>query len=843
MEYRLLYLQVQVGIAVLLVLLARAGMRKLPRVYSYMLWLLVFARMLFPVSLECRFGLMPSATAGILWLEESFGGADPAAESQSTDSTGAAFIGSEAYAAPGYISEGAEADGSGSQGAKGTTNADLNAYIGGTQTSVSGYQDGNGGANETTRQNSNMQESSQETRNPHSNPNAYLQPEDISGMTGPDESRQPSILRKVIPLILWVMGTTVILACNGTVLLLVKKKIRGAEHFEDNIYVCSQVRVPFTLGIFCPKIYLPSNLEKEERDYIICHEKVHIRRKDYLAKNIAFLLTAINWFNPFVWVAFYFMERDMEMSCDEKVIRVKGEGIKKQYSQSLLNFAEGKYPVAMTPITFGENSVKQRVSNVLAYKTASKWVAVCGTVILFVLAVMLFTVRSDAQEQTREPQDGVGQDTVSQERGAVSGEGSYAQISSESSGYVIRDIGASAEISSLNLMMAQTSPEKVLECWARAFIDRNGDALFWLASDKDSFKQWDMVVQRGDDRFAFGESSPWAYDYETEIALESDAAEITFYMCTSVPEIYLLKEKVKITELEGLYYVDHDGAWNNYRIETAQEYRETYGEDAVHDELGIHGGNNVYGQMAALYDDSFYRAILTQLLNGDNKGFYYRFTSPVSAARELLHLGEGTGEVTEWDMMPAAGLRSVDVVRPAGSSAEPPYWIDALSTSGEGSRVIVSYTFAKDGTCVEIPMELKEGSQGIWGLAGGSIREIYSRVSESNMIEHEEGKADLTYVIELSNYGIYRFGAHSGLTCLWAGDVGPEADVRVYEDELYIFESAGHAGESSDGEADMVYVLELLTGELHREHLAVPQNYENTFPGVDFGIEGGLTIN
>lgn len=296
-------------------------------------------------------------------------------------------------------------------------------------------------------------------------------------------------------------------------------------------------------------------------------------------------------------------------------------------------------------------------------------------------------------------------------------------------------------------------------------------------------------------RYIFEEGIIWR-----KIALESDAAEITFYMCTSVPEIYLLKEKVKITELEGLYYVDHDGAWDNYRIETAQEYRETYGEDAVHDELGIHGGKSVYGQMTALYDDSFYRAILTQLLNGDNKGFYYRFTSPVSAARELLHLGEG-------------------------------------------SRVIVSYTFAKDGTCVEIPMELKEGSQGIWGLAGGSIREIYSRVSESNMIEHEEGKADLTYVIELSNYGIYRFGAHSGLTCLWAGDVGPEADARVYEDKLYIFESAGHAGESFDGETDMVYVLELLTGELHREHLAVPQNYEDIFTGVDFGIEGGLTIN
>jgi len=791
MEIRLLFLEIQAGIAVLMVLFVRFGMRKLPRAYSYMLWLLVFARLLFPVSFESRFGLMPSASDGRLWTEESLGRADLAVEGQSTGGPGTVFIGNEGDAAgriPGTDS--------------GMGIDDLTQDEAGTDSYVGVFHM----PGETTGEVEN----------------------NITVI--PYENRQPFTLWKIVLLILWAAGAAAILIYNGAALLTVKKQIKGAEHFKDNIYICSQVKAPFTLGMFWPKIYLPANLAEEERKYIICHERIHIRRKDYLVKNIAFLLTAFHWFNPFIWVAFCFMEKDMEMSCDEKVIRELGAEIKRQYSQSLLDFAEGKCPAAVTPITFGENSVKQRVSNVLAYKAASRRTVVLGTVIILVSAVMIFTVRSDAQGRNRETQSG-----NRQESGAFSGAGSEIQISAEGSSLAVRNVGASADIISLSLVLAQSSPYSALEYWARAFTDRNGDILFRLAADQENFKQWEMVTQGSNGSFVFGESSPWPweYDYEITVSAENSTAEIIFHMRTSVPEIYLLKEKVRITGHEGLYYVDHQSTWDNYSIETAQEYREAYGTEAAYD------GDSVYSRMAALYEDSFYCAILTHLMEGDNPD-YRRFTDPVSAAEELLHLGEGTGEVTERDMVPVTSLRSADLVHSEQEDIKSPGWISALSMAGEGSRVMVSYTFARDDSCIEIPMELKEGSRQIWGLAGGGIREIYSRVGDPGMMEHEEGKADLTYVIELSNYGIYRLGAHSGLTCLWPGDVGPEAAARVYEDKLYIFESPERAKENSDDGTEAVFVLELLTGELHREHLAIPRNYEQIFPGVSFGMEGGF---
>ena len=265
-----------------------------------------------------------------------------------------------------------------------------------------------------------------------------------------------------------------------------------------------------------------------------------------------------------------------------------------------------------------------------------------------------------------------------------------------------------------------------------------------------------------------------------------------------------------IRELQGLYYIDHESTWNNYNIETGKDFQDAYGND----------------ETTVPYDDSFYRAILAQLMNGNPSGFYDRFTDPAAAAREMFHLGEGEGEVTEWNMAPVQSLRGEGL----------PAWIYASSKAGEGSSVIVTYTFAKDGSTVEIPMELKEESQGIWGPVGGGIREVYDWIDSPEMIEHVEGKADLTYLVELSNYGIYRRGAHSGLTCLWMGDVGPDAAARMYEDRLYIFQSLERAAENSDDGEDVVFALNLNTGEINREHLAIPQNYRYIFPDVKADI-------
>lgn len=669
--------------------------------------------------------------------------------------------------------------------------------------------------------------------------------------------RLPTLWETVL-LILWAAGAAAILAYNGMALILVKRRINKAEHLRDNIYVSSQVKSPFTLGMIHPNIYLPPDLAEAEQEYIICHEKVHIRRKDYLVKNMAFLLTTLHWFNPFVWIAFNYMGRDMEMSCDEKVIGIMGEKIKKQYSQSLLNFAQGRCPAAMTPITFGENSVKQRVSNVLAYKSVSRWAAALGAVIIFAAAGMMFTVRSNA-----------GQDQ--QGSGSASTTDPEERISAKGSSLAVRDAGACPETIQAGFLLARKSSYGALECWARAFTDRNGDVLYQLAADEEGFIHWERVVQRGDGSFAFGDSSPWPWEYDYEILMspEHSTAEITFHMRTSLPEIYVVREKVRITEAGGLYYVDHESTWDNYRIETGQEYEEAYGhgdftgysngnhdgsgkEDSTIPSDGVENsendivdgknedGNNGYAEMAVLYDDAFYRAILTQLLNGDNPGFYLKYTDPVTAAKDLLHLGAGEGEVTEWHMVSATQLRSAGTGFPEWASMPAPDWLMASSASGVGSRVLVTYTFAKDGSQAEILMEMKEESQGIWGLAGGGIREVYDMVWEPEMMEHGEGKADLSYVIELSNYGIYRLGAHSGLTCLWAGDVGQEAVARFSDNRLYLFQSLERAEENSADGMEVVFVYDLLTGELYREHLAIPQNYQRIFPEVDLGVDGGF---
>lgn len=837
MEINVLFLEIQVGLAVMIVLPARVAMRKLPKVYSYLLWLLVFARLLVPVSFESRVALMPSFAGSGRWLEERFDQSDVTAEGESAGKiaggNAGAAIETVGMCGNGNVS-GTDDDVNMGRRAEGKTGNGYNANgMQGTDVKPEA------GCDTDTNQEAETT-SGVDFRVPEESGNADVPGADVSigGNYGTGG---------VALLLIWAVGVAAILIYNGTALLLVKKQIRGAKRLRDNIYTSSQVKEPFTLGVFAPEIYLPPDLEGTEREYIICHEQIHIRRRDYLVKNLAFLLTAVHWFNPFVWAAFYFMGRDMEMSCDETVIRKMGQEIKKQYSQSLLNFARGKCPVAVTPITFGENSVKQRVSNVLAYQETPGWAVIPGAAVLLVVLFMTFTVRSDAQEsgsqnensQRSELQGGNWQKEGLPGNGIISDTGSDTQLSAfNGSSLTVRNAGVTSELLHASLMLARRTPEGALEYWARAYTDRNGDILFQMASDKEKFGQWEKVTQRGDS-FAFGESSPWPWGYDHEILMSPDksTADIIFHMRTSVPEIYLVKETVKIAEQNGLYCVDHGGTWDYYRIETAGEYTEAYGRDGGHDDDNGDGAANGYDRMAELYDDSFYRAILIQLVESGNPDFYQRFTDPVAAARELLHLGAGTGEVTEWHIVSPVQLRSADAELPEWASVMAPSMMSSMA--GEGSRVILTYTFAKDGSQVEILMELKEESQGIWGLTGGGIRKVYHMADGPEMIDYdEEGRARGVYVIELSNYGIYRLGAHGGLTCLWAGEVDPEAVTKVYEDKIIIFENPKNAKENSDDETESVFVWDISAGELYRENLIVPQDYEYIFPETDFGVEG-----
>ncbi|MBR5316627.1 MAG: DUF4825 domain-containing protein [Lachnospiraceae bacterium] len=185
--------------------------------------------------------------------------------------------------------------------------------------------------------------------------------------------------------VIWLIGMTV-MSCYGVISYLVMKyKLRFATTSDRKIYEAEQVTSPFVFGIIIPRIYLPYHLSEEERDYILRHEHYHIKRKDYLVKILAFVLLSVYWFHPFVWVAFYMMSRDMELSCDEQILKELGLTERKAYSTLLLSFASQKRFPLPSPVSFGENDIKSRIKSILNYRKPTFW----SLVVMFALIVAL----------------------------------------------------------------------------------------------------------------------------------------------------------------------------------------------------------------------------------------------------------------------------------------------------------------------------------------------------------------------------------------------------------------------------------------------------------------------
>lgn len=180
--------------------------------------------------------------------------------------------------------------------------------------------------------------------------------------------------------LVWLLGAVALVVGALAAYLRVKGQVTTAVKFAHNVYECGAFRSPFVLGFFRPKIYIPFGLEPRQREHVLCHESAHIQRRDYLIKPLGFLLLAIHWFNPLVWLAFHLMSRDMEMSCDEKVLSQLGEEARREYSLSLLSIGSRRRFPAPNPLAFGETGVKERVVNVMKFRRAKRWVTVAAAV-------------------------------------------------------------------------------------------------------------------------------------------------------------------------------------------------------------------------------------------------------------------------------------------------------------------------------------------------------------------------------------------------------------------------------------------------------------------------------
>ena len=213
-----------------------------------------------------------------------------------------------------------------------------------------------------------------------------------------EETNSADILILVVSIV-WICGVVAMLILNLLQLIRLRRKLIGSIPLHDNIYLADYIPTPFVMGLIHPKIYLPSAMSEAEQSYIIQHEKHHIRRGDHVIKLLAFAAVCIHWFNPLVWLAFVLSSRDMEMSCDEAVIKQTGRDIRADYSSSLLQFSTGKRAILGTPLAFGEGETKERIVNIMRYKKPTMIIVVLAVMVCVVLTACLSSnPRSDAEK-------------------------------------------------------------------------------------------------------------------------------------------------------------------------------------------------------------------------------------------------------------------------------------------------------------------------------------------------------------------------------------------------------------------------------------------------------------
>lgn len=374
-----------------------------------------------------------------------------------------------------------------------------------------------------------------------------------------------------------------------------------------SVWECDRIPSPFVLGIIRSRIYIPFRMPKQEQAYILAHEECHIRRLDPLWKLIAFLLLAVYWWNPLVWIAFFYMVRDMEMSCDEAVIEQFGNEIKQGYSNSLLSFAMERHPYSFAPVAFGEGDAGRRIKNVLNFKKPHTWVAILVFVLLVVVGVSCLTN---------------GKDKISSETVSDTENSQMQQTAVETT---------EAPMSSDNSSTVQESLQSV-DKWAQAFAARDVRTIQNMATDdaKNELKEENLL----DDNGNFGWSSPWPwFDEESgmpayQITQSDDtSATILYYAQVSDPHVTVWKETLQYTRKDDKIEIAHEELQMLNFIASGSEFENAYPK-------GIQNTPMDY-QANGLGETLNEHAISANGMNPDGE---YNLTDPMEAAQYLLNL-------------------------------------------------------------------------------------------------------------------------------------------------------------------------------------------------------------
>ena len=566
---------------ILLVILARFLLKKAPKWCSYLLWGIVFVRLCCPVLPGTRISLIPERllTVGTATTSAQLTAGNSAGSVDNEGVYNGSHRGDNTVDA---VLSGADNTGNLNAGTlEATGNREGSAPTLGQDGNVEGMNEiGDDGVGEIQA--------------PGNVTNALDGGYPVDNRDNADDSLQRigATMGKTwfrVLLIAWLLGMAGFMGYHTFSFLRMRHRIRrpdsGVRQVEPGICEIDGGHLSFVMGLIHPVIYLSSGLDPESRKVVLCHERVHLQRRDYLFKPAALLICCVHWFNPLVWLAFYLMNMDCEMSCDEKVVKLLGEESKKIYSYTLLEEVSGgewkryRGGSICALLSFVEDHVKNRIRHVLDYRKPPFWVMIGAAAVIVVLAVCL----------------------CSNPGGSGNGAGTADRADTDDS--------AGAEMD----------------------VDSNAETSGNIAQFPDSIKT------------------------------PEDFAKVT---------IHSREDFAAVFDVEEI------------------EEKHSFAADQVAYDLLVRENNT-----NAAY------AIFKALAEEPASETYRKYTDPVTAAVSLLHLGDGSGAVTE-------------TLYPAGRQY--PYYREDSDRPGEGSVVNVHYTFA-----VDIPMVMAEEMTQLWLLSFG----------------------------------------------------------------------------------------------------------------------------
>lgn len=483
----------------------------------------------------------------------------------------------------------------------------------------------------------------------------------------PIEITKSPIWKWLLPVI-WIIGIGVILGYGVGSYISLRRELIGAVKEEDGIYSCDYIKTAFVLGFFFPRVYISSDLEASKKEFILLHEQIHIRRGDSFFRLLAYIALVIHWFNPLVWAAFHLSGVDMELSCDEAVIRRAKGDIRKEYAATLLEIASGKHMLFAGFPAFGENQTKTRIKSVVNYKKKSKMVFFIGAIIVVFLVLVL---ASDPKWSKESP----SASTINTNKEVEEG---------RKEAYVKTEVAK----------------------WAKAFCNRDGDTIIAMSrpENRKVFEEEMLLVGEAGNS-SFGWSSPWPM-LETDCwvkNLEENQATIVYYARTSDPHVTV--------------WVEYLGFEMSEDFETEDDFRVTSSEiifldsidDAIEFVLAYEGGIN---DTPIDYLTNGLGEVLNENAKGNrDSGWYKDLFSPETAAISLLNLdaekvtidvseGKSEGEVVIAllfeDSENSTVLQGIKMIQPFGEDG---IWIPQNYTDSvlmeDGSNYINNYEFYK----------------------------------------------------------------------------------------------------------------------------------------------------